>query len=55
MHFAHLRPAHLSLFELVGITDLVSLSSSTSGLHSNPAGLGIAFIDDIGGTYSLPS
>lgn len=27
VHFAHLRPAHLTLFELVGITDLVSLLS----------------------------
>ena len=25
VHFAHLRPAHMSLFELVGITEQVSL------------------------------
>lgn len=35
VHFAHLRPAHLALFELVGITDLVShlhLSSLDVGI-----------------------
>ena len=27
VHFAHLRPAHMSLFELVGIAEQVSVAS----------------------------
>lgn len=32
VHFAHLRPAHMSLFELVGIAEQVSLESR-NGQH----------------------